>query len=299
MSSNDYETSDTHSTTTDTAESASESTDSTDQLELAAQVELLTEENHRLRQEFVQARQSRYRSTAVGLAAIGIVAALGGLLFPDTRDVLVALGATGLFGAVLTYYLMPSQFIAADVGERVYTAAMTNLASISDELGLRENRVYVPGETVPARLFVPQHAEYSIPDDRSGPIVVDDDSRGLFLEATGAELFREFERALTGEVGTEPAVIASQLTDGLVEQFELAQSADADIDVANGRATIAITGSAFGSLDRFDHPIPSFLAVGFAAGLDRPVTLEVAAGDDRADWLVTCRWSSETETEAA
>ena len=298
MSSNDYETSDTHSTTTDTAESASESTDSTDQLELAAQVELLTEENHRLRQEYVQARQSRYRSTAVGLAAIGIVAALGGLLFPDTRDVLVALGATGLFGAVLTYYLMPSQFIAADVGERVYTAAMTNLASISDELGLRENRVYVPGETVPARLFVPQHAEYSIPDDRSGPIVVDDDSRGLFLEATGAELFREFERAVTGEVGTEPTVIASQLTDGLVEQFELAQSADADIDAANGRATIAITGSAFGSLDRFDHPIPSFLAVGFAAGLDRPVTLEVAAGDDRADWLVTCRWSSETETEA-
>ena len=299
MSSNDYETSDTHSTTTDTAESASESTDSTDQLELAAQVELLTEENHRLRQEYVRARQSRYRSTAVGLAAIGIVAALGGLLFPDTRDVLVALGATGLFGAVLTYYLMPSQFIAADVGERVYTAAMTNLASISDELGLRENRVYVPGETVPARLFVPQHAEYSIPDDRSGPIVVDDDSRGLFLEATGAELFREFERAVTGEVGTEPTVIASQLTDGLVEQFELAQSADADIDAANGRATIAITGSAFGSLDRFDHPIPSFLAVGFAAGLDRPVTLEVAAGDDRADWLVTCRWGSETETETA
>ncbi|MFA9427907.1 hypothetical protein [Natronorubrum sp. A-ect3] len=299
MSSNDYETSDTHSTTTDTAESASESTDSTDQLELAAQVELLTEENHRLRQEYVQARQSRYRSTAVGLAAIGIVAALGGLLFPDTRDVLVALGATGLFGAVLTYYLMPSQFIAADVGERVYTAAMTNLASISDELGLRENRVYVPGETVPARLFVPQHVEYSIPDDRSGPIVVDDDSRGLFLEATGAELFREFERALTGKVGTEPTVIASQLTDGLVEQFELAQSADADIDAANGRATIAITGSAFGSLDRFDHPIPSFLAVGFAAGLDRPVTLEVAAGDDRADWLVTCRWGSETETETA
>lgn len=299
MSSNDYETSDTHSTTTDTAESASESTDSTDQLELAAQVELLTEENHRLRQEYVQARQSRYRSTAVGLAAIGIVAALGGLLFPDARDVLVALGATGLFGAVLTYYLMPSQFIAADVGERVYTAAMTNLAAISDELGLRENRVYVPGETVPARLFVPQHAEYSIPDDRSGPIVVDDDSRGLFLEATGAELFREFERAVTGEVGTEPAVIASQLTDGLVEQFELAQSADADIDVANGRATIAITGSAFGPLDRFDHPLPSFLAVGFAAGLNRPVTLEVAAGDDRADWLVTCRWSSESETETA
>lgn len=280
-----------------TEEPARPAADTDREDELAAQVDLLQDENRRLREEYVRARQSRYRATAIGLAAIGLVATLGGLLFPDTRDVLVALGATGLFGAVLTYYLTPGQFVAADVGEYVYTAGATNTAAIADELGLRDERLYVPGTTTPARLYVPQQPEYSIPDERldAGPFLVDDDSRGLLLEATGADLFREFERGVTGELAITPSVLASQVTDGLVEQFELAGSADADVDAAAGRATIAITDSSFGDVTRFDHPIPSFLAVGFAAGLDRPITLEVTPGDERADWLVTCRWTVETD----
>ncbi|WP_126663191.1 hypothetical protein [Haloterrigena salifodinae] len=274
-----------------------EATTDDDRRELAAQVELLADENRRLREEYVRARQSRYRATAIGLAAIGIVAALGSIAFPDAREVLVALGATGLFGALLTYYLTPSRFVAADVGERVYTASTANVAAIGDELGLRDERVYLPGETAPARLYVPQHADYSLPDERAGPIVVDDDSRGLLLEATGAELFRPFERALTGDPAADPAPLAAQLTDGLVEQFELARSAESDVDAGDGRATIAVSDSAFGPIDRFDHPIPSFLAVGFAAGLERPVRLEIAPGDDRADWLITCRWDLESDAE--
>ncbi|ADB60098.1 hypothetical protein Htur_1207 [Haloterrigena turkmenica DSM 5511] len=279
------------------ADAATEPTDGDDRRELAAQVELLADENRRLREEYVRARQSRYRATAIGLAAIGAVAVLGSVAFPDAREVLVALGATGLFGALLTYYLTPSRFVAADVGERVYTASTANVAAIGDELGLRDERVYLPGEAAPARLYVPQHADYSLPDERAGPIVVDDDSRGLLLEATGAELFRPFERALTGDLAADPTPLAAQLTDGLVEQFELARSAEADVDAGDGRATIAVSDSAFGPIDRFDHPIPSFLAVGFAAGLEEPVRLEIAPGDDRADWLVTCRWDLESDAE--
>ena len=313
MSSNDFDTTDSNQPPTETAGSGADepnrsATGPTDAVAddpdaLAAQVELLADENRRLREEYARARQSRYRSTAVGLAAIGVVAALGALLFPDSREVLAALGAIGLFGAVLTYYLTPTAFVAADVGERVYAAAATNVADIADELGLRDERVYVPGETTSGRLYVPHRSEYALPDERAGPIVVDDDSRGLLLEATGAELFGEFERALTGDLAADAPTLATQLTDALVEQFELARSADADVDPVDGRATVAVGESAFGAVDRFDHPISSFLAVGFAAGLERPVSLEVAAGDDRADWLVTCRWTAdadgdgETDTE--
>lgn len=271
-----------------------------DRLGLAEQVDLLADENQRLREEYVRARQSRYRSTAIGLAIVGLVAIGGGLAFPDAREVLIALGATGAFGALLTYYLTPSQFVAADIGERVYTAAADNVAAIADDLGLQDERIYVPGETDPARLYVPQHAAYTAPDPgtRSGPIVVDPDARGLLLTATGAELFREFERGRTGERATDPAVLAGQLLDALVEQFELVRSADRNVDTDTGRVTVAITGCAFGDVDRFDHPVPSFLAVGFAASLERRITLEVTPADGRADWLITCRWGDDAASDS-
>ena len=273
-----------------------------DPLEPAARAELLAAENQRLRTEYVRARQSQYRRTAVGLALVGVGAALGAVVFPDGREVLFALAAVRLFGGVLTYYLTPGTFVAADVGERIYAAMVANEAAIAGELGLSDDRIYVPaGEPVDARLYVPQRStdELPAPDELDGPFLTDPDHRGLSLEPTGGTLFEGFERALTAELATAPAPLATQLADGLVEQFELAASADPDVDVQSGRVTVAITASAFGAVDRFDHPIASFLAVGFVTGLDRPIRLEVTPGDERSDWLVTCRWNDDNDDEAS
>lgn len=267
--------------------------------EAAARAEVLAEENRRLRTEYARARKAEYRRIAYGLAAVGLLGFLGGAVFPDGREILFAFGFTGLFGGVLTLYLSPTRVVAADVGERVYAAMAANDAALATQLGIDEQRVYVPGDGKPAHLYLPQNSEYELPEPEEGPLVVADRRRGLFLEATGAFLFEEFERALTGDLATVPDALATQVVDGAVEQFELAASVDADIDATDGRATVRIAGAAFGDLDRFDHPLASFLAVGFAAGLDRPVTLEVDEADEYADWLVTCRWSSDESTREA
>lgn len=273
---------------------------SAEQRELAASVELLAEENRRLRNQYALVRQSRYRRTAVGLAGIGTLAALGGLVFPDGRDVLFVLAATGLFAGVITYFLTPGQFVAAEVGERVFAAAAANYAAIVDDLGLRDDRRYVPtGEPERARLFVPRHADADLPEELTRPFVADPDQRGLVLEPTGAGLFREFDRTLATELASSPGPLADQLSDGLVNGFELARSVKTDVDAASGRATVAISDSAFGRVDRFDHPIASFCAVGFAVALDRPVTLEVVSSDDGEEWLVTCRWDPGSDRDSA
>lgn len=264
--------------------------------DLRAQLELLERENSRLREAFARARQTRYRRAATGLALVGLVAVAGGLAFPAVRDVLFGLGAVGLFGAVLTYYLTPERFVAAETGERVYDALSETEAALVGQLGLTDERVYVPtAGSPPARLFVPQHADYEIPAfETESPLVVteNDRERGAGFVPSGAYLFAEFERTLAGPLADNPTEAVSQLGDGLVEGFELAESFEADVDDADGRASVRVTGSVFGGADRFDNPLASFLAVGLARALGRPTRVELTDdGDD--GFVVTVRWSAD------
>jgi hypothetical protein len=264
-------------------------------LDQAGRAELLAEENRRLRAEYQRAQQSKYRRTAVGLVAVGCLAAIGGVVFPNGRDVLFALAATGLFGGILTLYLTPGRFVTADVGERVYAAMAANETALTEELGLSEQRVYVPADGRSGHLYIPQQSEFEIPEDSDRVIIADEDTRGLLLDATGASLFEEFDQALSGELADDLSLLATQLADGIVEQFELASAVDADVDTENGRVTFRVSQCTFGDLNRLDHPITSFLAVGITISLQQPVSVDVTPGDERADWLVTCRWDAENE----
>lgn len=273
-----------------------------DDSELAAQVELLSEENRRLREAYAEARRSRFRRAALGLAGVGVLAIAGAVAFPAVRTVLLALGGTGLFAAVLSYYLTPERFLSASVSEAVYEALATNGASLAADLGLQDTRVYVPTGTAAddgssVKLFVPQRTNYAIPDDEALESVLvvppESDGRGLSLEPTSAALVREFRTALSGEPSDEPDALAQQLADALVEQFELVDAADPDADPDASRVSVAVGGSAFGPVDRFDHPVASFVAAGLAIGVGRPVTVDVIASEEHADYLVTCRWDAE------
>ncbi|WP_276253265.1 bZIP transcription factor [Halomontanus rarus] len=299
MSNADYE-SDDSSTETDDRDQDRERNRDQEIVRLTARNELLSEENERLRSEYARARRSQYRTSATALAGLGTLALVGGLLLPDARETLFVLAAIGLFVGVVTYYLTPTQFVSADVGERVYANLAANEAAIAGELGLYDQRLYLPGDELRRGiLYVPQHPEFELPADPDTTFLTARGERGIALETTGSALFEEFERTLTAELASTPVTLASQVVDGLVEQFELARSVDSDVDAEAGRATFAVDGSAFGDVDRFDHPIASFLAVSFAVGLDRPITLEVAPAEGGADWLVTCRWEPDSDSESA
>lgn len=261
---------------------------------LRAQIATLEEENRRLRQEFVRAKRSQHRRTAVGLAIVGTVSLLAAALFPAERTVLLALGATGLFGAVLTVFLTPERFVPATVGERIYTTFADNQARLIDTLGLQDERLYVPlREQSGVRLFVPQHTEYDVPDtdvlDRPFVITEESSERGAAFLPCGASLFEEVSSVLNGDPSDSPARLAQQLADALVETFEVADSISTE--VTGEQLTAGVRGSAYGDVERFDHPIASLFATALATQLSTPVELETQpADDDRADVLVVCRW---------
>ncbi|POG55591.1 hypothetical protein [Haloferax marisrubri] len=261
----------------------------------------LRRENARLRQRYEALRRGRYRQTAVALAALGVAGLLGGALFPPVRETLVVLGAIGLFAAAVTRYLSPERFIPVGVGSSVFGAHASNHAAVVDELGLQDVAVYVPdADRGDVRLFVPEHRGYALPDAealRDTFVVTDDDlARGVAFDPSGGGLFDEFERSLDGPLGDDPETLARQATDALVELFELAETATAETDAADGRLTVRVEDCRFASAETFDTPVASFVAVVVARGLDAPVVTEVAAGEEM-DFAVTCRWDVEDGEE--
>ncbi|WP_018256270.1 hypothetical protein [Halomicrobium katesii] len=260
--------------------------------ELAARLETLRAENERLRSSYARARQSQYRQTAIGFAAVGLVATIGGVVFPSTQTILLALGGTGVFAAVLTWFVTPERFVSASVGDAVYEALARNHERLCRELGLTDRRIYVPtaDPATGVRLFVPQQTPFEIPDadDLSALFVVTDEAatRGVALRPTGETLFGEFESALSGSLADTPDEIATQVRAAIVEQFEIADAVELDLDRADGRLTVSVDDSVYGDLGRFDHPIVSIAAVALARGLERPIRAELAGEEN----VATLRW---------
>ncbi|MCO8245571.1 hypothetical protein [Haladaptatus sp. AB643] len=277
-----------------------------DEEELAARVALLAEENERLRREYRRARQAQYRRTALALVGCGAVAALAGVLFPDARSTLFALAGTGLFAAILTYFLTPERIVPASVGKRTYAAYGALGATLRAQLGLTDETLYLPtgrGETEfeSVLLFVPQHAEYELPDPTTldaGFVVADDErGHGLAVRPTGTGLYPEFSSQVKG-VAETPEDLAVQLADALVESFALSDSVTTEVGADGRSVTFGVSGSAFGSVERFDHPIPSFIAVGLARALDRPISVEqLAANGEDTEYLVRCSWEADASDE--
>lgn len=271
--------------------------------DLRARVDLLAAENRRLRERYEEARRATRRRTAAGLAAVGAVAAGGGLALPGSRTVLFAVAATGLFAAVLVVGLAPGRSVGADAATAVYDARARHGAALVADLGLADERVYVPtgapGGEDPVRLFVPQHREYAVPDVEPGsPLVVapnDERATGVAVAPTGTGLYREVRSWSPREERPAARAVAERVGDALGSGFELVESVRVDVapeaTAEGGRATFGVAGSALGPVDRFDHPVASLAGVTLAAELSVPVAVSVrAVEDDRADHLVTCRW---------
>ena len=249
----------------------------------------LRERNRRLRVEHEAARKRGYRRSAVAMAVLGILALGGAAVFPVQATVLLALGGTGLFAAVLTYFLTPERFVAASVGERIHRAHDRTLAELIDELGLGNKRWYIPTpeRSEHARLFIPQGADAELPATVDGVFVVaaEAEQRGLAVIPTGDGLYDSFVETVTGDPAAEPVAAARQLADAIVEVFELADAAGVDADRGGGRIVVRISGPVYGELAGPDHPVVSTLAVGVAAASGKPVRAEVT-DDERADGLV-------------
>lgn len=234
----------------------------------------------------------RPSEATVGALALGVVGLAAGLavppaLLPDPLPTLLpALGAVALFGGVLNHLLVSGGDLPPVVAQSLADARVADAAT---RLG---------GDP-------PDTARYLPPDSGTGPRLVAPPASGAgadaqpspgdgTLEPAAATLYRAFESQRSGDPPERPEAVVAALCDALAGGFELATDARIAV-VADNRARIAVEGTALPNLGRFDHPVPSFLGVGLATALDRPVTVTVEVNpDEAADAVVVCRWTPDS-----
>lgn len=264
---------------------------------LRARVRRLEEENDRLREQYASVRESRYARTALGLAGVGVVFGLAGLVVTSAQEVLFAIAAAGLFGAVLTRYLTPERFVPHDVSEGLFAVFAENEAALASQLGLSTTRVYLTTDRGP-RLYVPEVDAYdrSLLDDPEAfeePLVVSDAASrsGLALRPSAEPLLHSL--GADHEFGSTPIEAAETLAEAVTDVFELATAVEVTRVPDENRVTFEVTDSLYGSPTRFDHPVVSLLGVGLASALETPVTVDVTTAERGTSLttLVTCQWS--------
>lgn len=274
-----------HNTTADSeSHTASSSTggDSSEEADdLQARITELEAENQRLRDRYTETRQQTYRRTALGLGGVGVITAGIAVLVPSAQQILFVLAGIGFFGAVLTWFLTPEQFIPVDIGDAVYEPLASNLDALTGELGLSGARVYVETDRG-SRLYIPEIDTTHIPEEFHSTFVIGNspETSGLALQPTGSGLVDEFEQTHTGPLPDTPRELTTHLIEGLVDGFELATDIDPDIATDDNQIVFEITNPAFGPLSRFDHPVQSFLAVGLTRGLEAPIAIETVETDE-------------------
>ncbi|QSW99412.1 hypothetical protein [Haloterrigena alkaliphila] len=255
--------------------------------DLRNRVDRLTTRNERLREQVDRSRQSGTRRMTYGLVGLAILSVGAGFVVSSAQPVLFALAGVALVGALLTSTLSLGRFIERGDATEVYATCAANYEAIVAASGLSDERHYVPSDDDRIRLVVPRDPD-AAPETVEASVDADPGGQGLVLEPIGTGFVRELEETLSEAVTPTAAATVDQLTDALEDRFEFVAAANSTVD--EGRAEIAVTASAFGPVDRFDHPVASILAVGLVAHLERPVRLEVTEDAERGQWLVTYRW---------
>jgi len=242
--------------------------------------------------------QSSTRS-ALGFTILGAAATGSAFALPDpqTHRMLLVVGATFFFGALLSVALSSEEYLRRVVYDSVYADLSRNQRALVDSYELQDTFVYIPREDPDkgVSLFVPESSNFQLPSDAELDALFvespDEKRRGISLRPSGNTLFGEFEGKLHSEVSDTPSELAVQLSDGLVEAFELVTDVDAEVRPDDGVAEFRVDERTSEMASGFDDPVRSFVAVGLAVGLDAPIVIEAADAErGETDRVLRYRW---------
>ncbi|MFT4946594.1 MAG: hypothetical protein ACI8TL_000830 [Natronomonas sp.] len=199
------------------------------------------------------------------------------------------LGGTVLVASLLNHALADGRDLPPAVSESVYTAYASLAETVLDERDLSGQGVYLPsGGQSSARLVVPATGGDPLDRDWSTVDAVGDEH--AVFTPTGESLYRAFRRMKlrSSEHRTDHQRLLSRLASALDSGFELVEAVS--VTVEGDTATVSFESCVLPGVDRLDHPVGSFLAVGIAREFGEPVTVDRVRSDPDGSGSIELRW---------
>lgn len=229
-------------------------------------------------------------ATVFGL--LGLAGLFGWItLWPSGPDVAIYIAIVGLFGAVVSYLVLPGRTLSPLVADGLYEALGSTAIAQPAKSKEPVAGLYVPTDDESSNTTQVRPFNHQLASSRRHSPSEGTDEFGT--RPSGDVLYREFKTRVGNDSVTTGKAFAWQLCRALTDWFELtahARPSSGD----TGTLTVRIVDSAVGSTIGYEHPTVSFLAVAFARWNDMPVVAAVHPVENRTDeYRIECRTAPE------
>lgn len=220
---------------------------------------------------FTSILRDRSRLTSIVLVLIGVVSVASIQYYPAFRQFLIVTGVVSFITGLVVALLSKQELISAPLAGRLIQVSLDNIEAVA------------PGTDAMGAVFEPRDDGITLvltPDEtaRSDAPSTYSQHDELSLTPVGAALLDPFEDALSGQLATEPASLAAQVTEAVVDVFEFAELMTYEVSDASIQFTIRDV--AIGDITRVTHPIPSFVGTVLSKGLGERVRVTVRTESD-------------------
>ena len=228
--------------------------------------------------------RDRSHLTGVVLILIAVVSVVSIQYYPTFQQFLVVTGAVSFITGLVVALLSKQGLISAPLAGRLLQVSLDNIEAVAPGTNTAEAVFQSRSDGVELLLMIDE-------TESSDASTTHSRTDELSLTPVGAALLEPFEDALNGQLATDSASLAAQVTEAVVDVFEFAELMTYEVKDASVRFTVRDV--TLGDITRVTHPIPSFVGTVLSKGLNERVHVAVRTESD-GTVTITARQESAT-----
>lgn len=216
---------------------------------------------------FTMYLRGNLRRMGLGFLITGLISLGLGMTNPSLRTILYPLGLISILVAILSIYFPSTNRVPIELVEILVQMRSHDFDQIVDS-----DEYYTYYLPKPRSSF--QSESILVVSDTAMQDETRFDEHEIQIRPVGDLMFDVFLDNLKGGTSRNPEILSLQLSEALTELFELVGNVSPHVYADKNTVEFRVDLFEEMSINKLDHPVVSFLAVGLVHGLKKKVTVD-------------------------